>query len=295
MTDDVQASILGAFNNVVPSLALISLAAYYFSLIHGLVVAASHPPSQRQPRDLLLAFYLPIWTLVFLALCMAHLHDIGPGPVSRPGLIQFAGIKFLIDSALMTLALCSCLCSVGPDDRATRTWLRDSMAKTATRRAVRLGLLIGLGTGLWSFLVIFTHDMTPHPSLDKYTKTLAEYPTFLQAMFMVPSVFGHILLEEGVWRVLAPQAVWMLTDTKKPSHGAWWAVIIGTSILWTLSHSYSLSNVWAKYIQIFPLGLAYGWLGWRYGLPACFIAHLIHNAMPFVFIGFGGEFPELPK
>jgi membrane protease YdiL (CAAX protease family) len=55
--------------------------------------------------------------------------------------------------------------------------------------------------------------------------------------------------------------------------------ILITTVIWTLGHSGVLEPEWVKLVQIFPLGLALGLLGRRYGVEACILAHGAFNVV----------------
>ena len=66
----------------------------------------------------------------------------------------------------------------------------------------------------------------------------------------------------------------------------WWAIFT-SSVLWTLAHVGVLEPNWVKMVQIFPIGLAFGWLFRKYGVESCMIAHIVFNV---VLIPFGDWF-----
>lgn len=62
----------------------------------------------------------------------------------------------------------------------------------------------------------------------------------------------------------------------------YWAAIVLASALWSLGHIGRVDPEWVKFAQIFPAGLALGWLFRRAGFEACVIAHAVLNLiMPF--------------
>jgi len=63
----------------------------------------------------------------------------------------------------------------------------------------------------------------------------------------------------------------------------YWIAIVLTSIIWTLGHAGSLDPNWIKFAQIFPVGLALGWLYRGNGVESTIIAHSLFNLIgPFV-------------
>jgi membrane protease YdiL (CAAX protease family) len=63
---------------------------------------------------------------------------------------------------------------------------------------------------------------------------------------------------------------------RRTTHPACWAVLI-TSTLWTLGHASSLDPMWVKFAQIFPMGLALGFMRRRWGMEACISTHVALN------------------
>jgi len=63
----------------------------------------------------------------------------------------------------------------------------------------------------------------------------------------------------------------------------YWVAIVLSSALWSLGHIGRVDPEWVKFAQIFPAGLALGWLFRYAGFEACVIAHAVLNLiMPFL-------------
>lgn len=58
----------------------------------------------------------------------------------------------------------------------------------------------------------------------------------------------------------------------------WWAIIL-TTIIWTMGHVGVLDPNWVKMVQVFPVGLALGWLFRKYGTESAIIAHSVFNVV----------------
>ncbi len=58
----------------------------------------------------------------------------------------------------------------------------------------------------------------------------------------------------------------------------YWISILLVSAFWTIAHVGSLDPDWVKLAQIFPYGLALGWLAGRYGAEASILSHMAFNA-----------------
>ena len=59
----------------------------------------------------------------------------------------------------------------------------------------------------------------------------------------------------------------------------YWRTIVLTTLLWTLLHAGAVDPDWVKFLQVFPLGLALGWMFRRYGIESCMAAHVLLNVL----------------
>ncbi|MXW21439.1 MAG: CPBP family intramembrane metalloprotease [Gammaproteobacteria bacterium] len=57
----------------------------------------------------------------------------------------------------------------------------------------------------------------------------------------------------------------------------YWIAVVLTSLLWTIGHTGVLEPDWVKLLQIFPAGLALGWMFRKHGIECCIAAHLLFN------------------
>ncbi len=55
--------------------------------------------------------------------------------------------------------------------------------------------------------------------------------------------------------------------------------IVLTAALWSLGHVGALNPDWVKLAQIFPLGLALGWLYRRQGTESTIMVHALFNVL----------------
>ena len=61
------------------------------------------------------------------------------------------------------------------------------------------------------------------------------------------------------------------------TRGRYWFAVVATAALWTLLHSGMVQPDWVKYAQIFPLGVALGWLYRKCGIESCIAVHAMLN------------------
>ncbi len=63
----------------------------------------------------------------------------------------------------------------------------------------------------------------------------------------------------------------------KWENGKYWLAIVVTTLLWTFVHAGAINPDWVKFVQIFPLGLALGWMARKHGIESCLAAHALLN------------------
>ncbi len=62
----------------------------------------------------------------------------------------------------------------------------------------------------------------------------------------------------------------------------YWLAILLSATLWSLGHVGTLEPGWVKLAQVFPAGLALGWLARKHGIEACILAHVAFNIAAFM-------------
>ena len=99
---------------------------------------------------------------------------------------------------------------------------------------------------------------------------ISDEPSVLLALIVVAFAFSEeIIFRLGIQNYLAKQ--FRLTGNR------YWVAVVLTSGLWSLAHANILNPEWVKIVQIFPLGIALGFLFKKYGLESCILAHGIFN------------------
>ncbi len=90
------------------------------------------------------------------------------------------------------------------------------------------------------------------------------------ALILIAFAFGEeILFRLGIQNFLAKQF--------RLNGNRYWVAVVVTSGIWSLGHANTLNPEWVKMVQIFPLGIALGFLFKKHGLESCIIAHGIFN------------------
>ena len=118
------------------------------------------------------------------------------------------------------------------------------------------------------------------PRMSEFVRTLTDFDTDqviadgLATTFTILFVLEVALNEEIIFRLGIQNFLASVFNWRERQY---WTAIIFTSILWTLAHVGAIEPWWVKLAQIFPIGLALGWLYWRYGAESSILAHGLFN------------------
>ena len=80
--------------------------------------------------------------------------------------------------------------------------------------------------------------------------------------------------EELAFRLGIQNLLWRLFRLKDNKY---WICILLTAVFWTIGHTGVLEPDWVKLAQVFPAGLALGWMFKKHGVESCIAAHLLFN------------------
>jgi hypothetical protein len=163
-------------------------------------------------------------------------------------------------------------------------WLRKAFAREALPPRVRsagylVALLVVVGLGVAYSFVLFS---LTSPSLSAALKELtsqqastlgaAEQPSLLLVLAVVEFAFAEeVIFRLGVQNYLARQF--------KLSGRRYWVAVVLASAFWSLAHANTLDPEWVKLAQVFPVGLALGFLYRRYGTEFCILCHAGFNVV----------------
>ena len=137
---------------------------------------------------------------------------------------------------------------------------------------VSLGLLLAMA---WSVYTVLLFEATDPKVTDLAKREFRETPgrawDVVVAMLAVSVV---ALAEELVYRLgiqnyLARVLGWW--DHR------YWLVILLSATLWSIGHVGLLDPQWVKLVQIFPAGVALGWLARKHGIESCVLGHVVFN------------------
>ncbi len=91
------------------------------------------------------------------------------------------------------------------------------------------------------------------------------------ALFATMALGEEIVFRLGLQNYMAYRHKW--------TGGKYWYAILFSTVLWSIGHLAILDPPWVKMLQIFPFGLALGWLCGRFGLLSCMVAHAGFNIL----------------
>jgi membrane protease YdiL (CAAX protease family) len=69
---------------------------------------------------------------------------------------------------------------------------------------------------------------------------------------------------------------WFAKVLRLPARGYWVAVALSSAV-WALAHANTLDPEWVKIAQVFPMGIALGFLFRKFGVECCIFAHAAFN------------------
>jgi len=128
------------------------------------------------------------------------------------------------------------------------------------------------------YSVVLFKLTTPH--ISAFLKQLSETqsarlgagsrPSLLTALVVLEFAFSEeIVFRLGIQNYLAKQF--------KLEGSRYWIAILLTTLFWSLAHANTLDPEWVKIAQVFPLGLALGYLFRKYGVEMCILVHGVFN------------------
>jgi hypothetical protein len=106
--------------------------------------------------------------------------------------------------------------------------------------------------------------------------TFDEMPFGASASLMLMGVAAIAFGEEIAFRLGAQNLLAKICGWQGRRY---WLAIMLTALVWSIGHVGMMSPEWVKMAQIFPVGLALGWLFWRYGAESSIIAHALFNVI----------------
>ncbi len=151
--------------------------------------------------------------------------------------------------------------------------------ETAPRRSAAAPVLWSvLLAGTWSIYTVLLFHAT-NPELSEAAKRLfgsldiGENMAVALLAVSVAAVGEELMFRLGIQNHVARIFGWW-------DHRYWLAILLSAA-LWSLGHAGTLEPDWVKLAQVFPAGLALGWLARKHGIEACILAHVVFNVGAF--------------
>lgn len=252
------------------------LGAIYVIAVFGLFVAVGvHWISRRKEIRSSTRFawaVVGVYTLAMLAVVV---------PVATGGswLLAFMWPVDVLRTFLFTAVGLSCCAAAGvvafpllkPDLGARQSFVRPSLFVPAS-----FGLLLA---GTWSAYSVLLFDLTSPELTDAAKRLSGEFGVSDGRAMAMLGVSVVALGEELVFRLGIQNYIARI-------FGWWdrryWLAILLSATLWSLGHVGTLEPGWVKLAQVFPAGLALGWLARKHGIEACILAHVVFNIAAFM-------------
>lgn len=139
--------------------------------------------------------------------------------------------------------------------------------------------VVALGGMIFSVLLFWLTEPTVSELIDDGTGTDIASQTWIAISLTILVALTFAFAEEIIFRLgmqsyFAKHFGWQ-------GEKYWWAILV-TTIIWTIGHVGVLDPNWVKMVQIFPIGLALGWLFKKYGVESTIIAHSLFNLIVLV-------------
>lgn len=143
-------------------------------------------------------------------------------------------------------------------------------------RLVLIGLFVAAWAGysqllFWAFSPQLSEDLIHAWGLDGDDALEVVTPVGV-ALIGLAGAGEELMFRLGIQNFLANVCNWWGRN--------YWLAIITTSAVWTLGHAGSLDPDWVKFLQIFPAGVALGWLFRKHGIESCIAVHVLFNVLP---------------
>jgi len=140
-------------------------------------------------------------------------------------------------------------------------------------RLVLIGLFVAAWFGhtqmlFWAFSPLPSEHVLRAWGLDDASEVVTPVGAVLMGLVAVAE---ELVFRLGIQNLLAAWCNWCGRK--------YWLAIVATSALWTLGHVGTLDPDWVKFLQIFPVGVALGWLFRKHGIESCIAVHVLFNVL----------------
>lgn len=166
------------------------------------------------------------------------------------------------------------------DSASPETSAKAIVPKIDMRQYITSILAVVAGGVIFSSILFFmttpqlSNIMKQHFGLNPANVSASQANVLMIIVSLVFAFIEEIMFRLGIQNFLAQKFNWVGEK--------YWFAILATTILWTLGHVGVLTPDWVKLVQIFPLGIALGWLFKKYGVESTMIAHGTFNIIMLV-------------
>jgi membrane protease YdiL (CAAX protease family) len=115
-----------------------------------------------------------------------------------------------------------------------------------------------------------------HPQIGLFARDLVSSDVQVLTPLTLVIILEFAFAEELIFRLGIQNYLGAKLINKRYGYAG---AIVLTAALWTLGHVGSLDPDWVKLAQVFPLGLALGWLYRKYGIESTILVHGLFNVV----------------
>ena len=136
-----------------------------------------------------------------------------------------------------------------------------------------VGLAVTYSAGLFAITSPSLSNALKELSSDQASRLGAsDEPSAMLLLVLIEFAFAEeIIFRLGIQNYLAKQ--FKLAGRK------YWVAIALSSAFWSLAHANILDPEWVKIVQVFPLGIALGFLFRKFGIESCIFSHAAFNVI----------------
>lgn len=139
-------------------------------------------------------------------------------------------------------------------------------------------MAVSIGAVLFSSILFYVTSprlsdlIRQYSGLNSVNSSMAYEPSLFAVIVMLEFAFAEeIMFRLGIQNFLANIFDWQGSK--------YWVAIFLSSTLWTIGHVGVIEPNWVKFLQVFPVGLALGWLFKKYSTESSILAHGLFNVI----------------
>jgi hypothetical protein len=209
-------------------------------------------------------------------------HTVKVGPLVVVSVLMFVGITIYA-----SMGIYCCSKSSRPEVPLTRALVGDTPAlhgiNGGSYLAAILVLVVAAAGYSFALFTVTSPQMSELlRSLGSGGRSMVEIDWRMRAILVV-FLLEFAFAEEIIFRLGLQN--WFAKVLRLGKTNYWVAVVLSSAI-WSLAHANTLDPEWVKLAQVFPMGIALGFMFRKFGVECCFFAHAIFNIV-MMFLGPG--------